>query len=381
MPASSSSAVAAPLPAPFLRRLVTVGDPANRLLRFAILILAIPPTLYAFQKLFFGHPFGVDLEIPLRAAERWVNGGVVYDPAQFQVVYGAGLPYLYPPFLLPFLVPLLAFPLEAVLWAWVLCCLAAAVWSLHRLRVPWVWMPLCLISPPFAEGILGGNVQIVLFALFCALFVAGGAEGRTARDFHPPPRDPADAGTGPPRPASDLREGVLAATIAAFKVSQLHPWLYLLRHRWRAAFAGVAVFGVIVLVTLPLTGIDLWFDWLEQVRRAADPAWMESGLGLAHYLGSIVGTPVAIACLVAVLFVPRRTSGAWIGVLSVVGSVSLRTFGILFLAPAGLAIRRELGLLAFLFIGTFLELGMWIGIMIVAVTWVAAARWPVLLEP
>ena len=365
-----------------LRRVLTPGTPANRLLRFALLVLAIPPTLYAFQRLYFNHPFGVDLEIPLRAAGRWVDGGIVYDPTSFDVVIGAGLPYLYPPFLLPFLAPLLVLPLQAVLWAWVLICLGASIWALRRLRVPWVWMPLCLISPPFAEGILGGNVQIVLFALFCAMFVDWIRGTRTAalgstEAFHPPPRDPSDSATSP----SAAREGILATTIAAFKVSQIHPWLYLLRWRWRAALLGVAVFGVVVLATLPLTGIDLWFDWVDQVRRASDPNWAIGGLGLGHYLGPTVGTVVAIICLALVFFIPRRESGAWLGILSVVGSVSLRTYGLLFLAPAGLAIRRELGILAFGLIGTFTEIGMWLGVVVVTISWLAAQRWPVLREP
>jgi hypothetical protein len=359
-----------------LRRIVTVGTPSNRLLRFALLILSIPPTLYAFQLLFFNHPFGVDLEIPLNAAQHWVDGEVVYDPAAFEITGGEGLPYLYPPFLLPFLVPLLALPRELVLWTWVIVCLAASVWALYRLRIPWVWVPLLLISPPFAEGILGGNVQIVLFAFFVAMFVST----QPAPAFLPLARDPADPTVDDP-PAPALREGLLATTIAAFKVSQLHPWLYLARHRWRAAFLGAAVFGIVVLATVPLTGIDLWFDWFAQVRRASDPSWPIGGIGLARYIGALPATAIAVACVVAILFVPRREAGAWVGVLSVVGSLSLRTYGLLFLFPAGLAIRRELGLIAFAFIGTFTELGMWTGILIVSIAWAASARWRGLREP
>lgn len=355
-----------------LARVLTVGSPSNRLLRFALLVVGIVPTLYAFQLLFFNHPFGVDLEIPLRAAERWVDGGVVYDPASFEVTGGAELPYLYPPFLLPFLVPLLALPRELVLWAWVLVCLAASVWALRRLRSPWLAIPLFLVWPPFSEGWLGGNVQVVLFALFVSLFVRPDS---LAAPFRWPDRDPAE----PEEPA--LRRGLTATVIAAFKVSQLHPWLYLLRHRPSSAVLGAVVLGAVVLLTVPLTGIDLWFDWLEQVRRASDTAWAIGGLGLGRYVGPLVGTVVAVLCIVAVLFVPRRDAGAWVGVLSVVGGLSLRTYGLLFLLPAGFRIRRELGLVAFALIGTFTELGMWSGIVVVFVGWVLAPRVPALLEP
>ncbi|HSG87220.1 MAG TPA: glycosyltransferase 87 family protein [Candidatus Limnocylindrales bacterium] len=355
-----------------LRRILTVGTPGNRLLRFGMLILALLPTLYAFGLLALNHPLGVDLEIPLRAAQRWVDGSIVYDPASFEVTGGAALPYLYPPFLLPFLVPLLALPQELVLGAWVAICLAASVWALRRLRTPWLIVPLLLIWPPFSEGWLGGNVQVVLFALFVSMFVA-------RNDWTPPfrfaARDPAE----PDEPA--LRRGLQATIIAAFKVSQLHPWLYQLRRRPSSAVLGGLAFGLVVLATVPLTGIDLWFEWLDQVRRASDPEWAIGGLGLGRYLGPAIGTAVAVACVAAVLIVPRREAGAWIGVLSVVGSLSLRTYGILFLLPAGYRLRREIGLVAFAFIGTFTEAGMWLGIVIVSAGWMAAQRWSVLLEP
>jgi hypothetical protein len=232
-------------------------------------------------------------------------------------------------------------------------------------------MPLLLISPPFAEGILGGNVQILLFALFTALFVA---QDRSTPPFHPMPRDPADP-TGP-----TIRDGLMATTIAAFKVGQLHPWLYVAVRRWRAALVGVVIFGLVVLATVPITGIALWADWVDQVRRAADPGWAVSGLGLGRYIGPLPATLIAIACILAVAFVPRHEAGAWVGVLSVIGSLSLRTYGLLFLAPAGLAIRRELGLLAFALIGTFTEAGMWAGIWVIAGAWLASTRWPRLRE-
>ena len=56
------------------------------------------------------HPVMVDLEIPLRAAERWVHGGEPYLASSFTAAEGYGLPFLYPPPVLPFLAPLLALP-------------------------------------------------------------------------------------------------------------------------------------------------------------------------------------------------------------------------------------------------------------------------------
>jgi hypothetical protein len=132
---------------------------------------------------------------------------------------------------------------------------------------------------------------------------------------------------------------------------------------------------------VPLTGIELWWDWLEQVRRAADPSWPIGGLGVGRYLGPIVGLVAALAAVGAVLVIPRREAGSSVGVLSVVGATSLRTYGLLFLLPAGLKLRRELGLLAFAFIATFTVAGMWTGIGLVAVAYGLSWRWRSLREP
>lgn len=349
------------------------GTSSNRLLRFGLLVIALVPTAIAFYDLATVQGRGIDLEIPLRAAERWVNGGQPYLASSFQAPPGPDLPFLYPPFVLPFLTPLLALPRELVLDTWVLVCLAGAVWGLRRLGVPYRWTPLLLISPPFAEGIIGGNVQILLFAAFAALFFRR-VDAEPA--FHPVERDPTDPAT------PTAREGLLATTIAALKVSELHAWAYLLFRRPRAALLGLAALVVLVLLTLPFAGIADWVDWVAQVRRAADPNWRIGGMSLGHYLPQVVAYGIAGLSVLALWRVPRRAAGTWVGVLSVVGAPSLHIFGLLFMLPAWLRIRRELGLVAAFFIGWFTEPGVWAGIAIVAVAWtLGATRWPWLLEP
>lgn len=76
----------------------------------------------------------------------------------------------------------------------------------------------------------------------------------------------------------------------------------------------------------------------------------------------------------AVWFVPRERAGAWIGVLSVVGSLSLHIFGLLFLVPAMLVIRREAAMMAAIFIATYSYEGAWAGIVVCAVGLVVAER-------
>src|SRR5712675_2590018 len=58
--------------------------------------------------------FGVDVEIPLSAAERWLAGQPPYLASAFTSAPGATQPFLYPPYVLPFLAPLTGLPRLAV---------------------------------------------------------------------------------------------------------------------------------------------------------------------------------------------------------------------------------------------------------------------------
>ena len=117
----------------------------------------------------------VDIEIPLRAADRWIQGSQPYLASSFAAPVGYDLPFLYPPVVLPFLVPFTVLPRAIVLAAWAAFVLAAAGFTLRRLGGAWLLVPLILAWPPFAEGILGGNVQVLLVAAFVAVFVPGPA--------------------------------------------------------------------------------------------------------------------------------------------------------------------------------------------------------------
>jgi hypothetical protein len=123
-------------------------------------------------------------------------------------------------------------------------------------------------------------------------------------------------------------------------------------------------------------------EWLAQVRRAADPSWRIGGLALEKLLPQAVAFGVTIAALVALWFVPRDRAGSWVGVLAVVGAVSLHIYGILFMLGAWLLVRREIGLIAAMLVAWFTVPGVWGGVLLVAATWaLGATRWPGLLEP
>ena len=304
--------------------------------------------------------FAVDVEIPLRAAERWLAGQPPYLASAFTSPPGATQPFLYPPYTLPFIAVLTELPRSLVGAVAVGAMLAAAIAACRRLGIPWLWMPLVIAWPPFAEAIFGANIQTALFAAFVYLFYRRGATRWT----------PLDRDLGDPR-ESPVLVGGLATLVGAVKVSQAHAWLYALRRRPRAALGGAVVAALVVLATIPLTGIDAWFAWKDQLLLAGDTTWDLGGFAIPRFLPPGVGLVVVVACLMAIWFVPRERAGAWVGVLSVVGALSLHIFGLLFLVPAMLAIRREAALLAAIFIATYSYEGAWTGILIVA----AALAW------
>ena len=352
--------------------LFAIGSGTDRLLRAGLLTLVALLTSVAVNNLLRYHPWGADVEIPLRATQRWVQGDRPYLPESFLAGPGYDLPFLYPPFVLPFLVPLLALPRLAVAAGWFAMEVAIAAWTCRRLAIPWRWVALVLLWPPFAEALLGGNIQILLFGAFVGLFFAPSS---ARAPWHPVDRDPGDDD----RPA--LLDGLLGVVNGALKFTQAHPWVLLLRRRPRAALLGAAVVVLILLVTLPLTGTQLCFDWLAQLNRANDPSWPWVGSSFTQYLPRPLAIGVTVMTIGLAFVVPRRYAGAWLGILMVVGSPSLRIFGLVFLLPAMLVIRREFALIAAFLVTTYMISGIWLAVVLAAGSLALGLRYPALLEP
>ena len=306
-------------------------------------------------------PAAIDLEIPLRAAAHWSSGTPPYPPSATLVLLGPDLPYLYPPFVLPCLAPFAALPRDVVEGAWLGLLLLAAVWTCRRLTIPWIAVPFVLAWPPFAEGLITGNVQVLAFAAFVALlYVPGGGVPRQ-RDL---------------APSADLPNGLLGAWIGALKVAQLPALLYLLRRRPRAAALAIAALGFVLLVTLPLLGIDVYRDWLAQLQRTAEPAWTQGGFSLGRWLG-IPESLFVVAGVALALAARGRDSAAWLGVALVVASPSVHGYTFLFLLPGLLTFRRDVAIpVAALFLGIYHVIGWWMATLIVAYLLVAVTRWP-----
>lgn len=264
-------------------------------------------------------------------------------------------PFLYPPFVLPFIAALSALPVDILRWAWLGLMVAVALATCRRLAMPWWLLPFALAWPPFAEGVWNGNVQILLFAAFVFAFW----EAPVRHDLAPDPRDLGSPRTGPPI-------GFLAAAVGAVKVSQAHAWLVVARHRPRAAVLGALPWVAVVLVTLPLTGLALYFDWLRQASLASDPTWPMIGVPLLVYLpGPIVGA-ITLASIVVAWRLRGPDAGAWVGLIMLIVSPNLHAFTGLFAIPALLLVRREIGLVAVVAMASYLAIGWWLGVVLVA---------------
>jgi hypothetical protein len=193
--------------------------------------------------------------------------------------------------------------------------------------------------------------------------------------WRPRERDP---GAGPCR--APHGDGLLAALTPALKLTQPHAWVALLRRRPWAAVLGLAVAAGIGLATLPLVGIGAWQAWVAQLGRAEDPAWALRGSSLVQLLPGLLSPAATALTVLLVLFVPTRRLGAAAGLLLVLGAPSLRSYGALFLLPAMLAVRRDVALVAVILIGTGVMLGLWAGILLVAIAFAAGDRLDALLD-
>jgi hypothetical protein len=216
-----------------------------------------------------------------------------------------------------------------------------------------------LLWPPYLEALLGGNIQILLFAAYVALMHRDGRQV-----------DPADR----ERPAAV--DGILGAFVGTLKVSQVHAWVYVLRRRPEAAAIGLVAFGLLALVLLPVVGINTWFDWLSQAGRSGDPSWLYIGAPLSIFFGQPIAIALTVLSVLAVFVVPPRRASAWIGILTLVGAPSLHMFALLFLLPAMRLVRREIALVAAILVATYVASFIWVAIVMIAWTVASMDRWP-----
>jgi hypothetical protein len=262
-----------------------------------------------------------DLELYIKAGDRWLSGAPVYLDVPLAVLPAdpSNYPFLYPPVTLPLFgaLALIPFPVAAAL------CLAVSVAALFAglrwLGLSWRWSLVVLAWPPVAQGLFVGNVAIPLFALFAA------APWRAALLAIPPLFKPYSAIAG--------------------------LWL-LRREHWRSAILGGVVVVGACLATLPLVGPQLWIDWVGglqayQVSQELLPNSLY-GYGLARYTPLVSFLVIATAVTVLALRARgRREQLARLGVATVTGSPSLFAHGYLVALPAMLRLDTPWFWLAF----------------------------------
>ena len=346
------------------------GTRATTLVRVILAVLAL--TVFARSAILIipTFPVALDLIIPLQAAERWLAGGVVYLPDGFADPLLLP-PFLYPPYVLPLVAPFTVPPEILVRWAWVVVLLGLAIVTCRRLAVPWWIVPGVLLWTPMLGGLWGGNVAVAMFAAFVAAFW----RRPTRHTLEPEPRDL--DGAEPP----DARVGWLAASVAAVKLSQAQAWLAIAGRAPLAAVRGALPWALLVLVTLPLVGIESYTAWLSQLGRASDPTWVPMGPSLLHYFGTAVFAVLTLGSFALALLIRGRDTGVWIGLLMLLVTPNMHNHSALFLLPALLRIRREFALIAAMLTGTLTYQGWWLGIAVVVAVMLAGERWPAFREP
>jgi hypothetical protein len=346
------------------------GTRATTLVRLALAAMAVIVALVTDLKVVTTFPIAIDAAIPLAAAQRWLDGGTVYVADGFTNP-DVLPPFLYPPFVLPFVAPLTALPEMLVRLVWAGLAVAVALLVCRRLAVPWRFVAIVLVWEPMLGSIWGANVQLLLFAAFVAAFWRAPA----VHDLHPEPRELERPGAVTPR------IGWYAATVASVKATQVHAWLAIAGRSPRASILGAAPWVVVVVATLPLVGIALWSDWLAQLARASDPTWDAMGPSLLRYLPAAVVAVLTAASLVVAIRLRGPDTGAWLGLLMLLVTPNMHDFSGLFLLPAMLRIRLEFALLAAMLTSTATAEGWWLGIAIVVGGMLAGRRWPAAYEP
>ena len=358
-----------------VRSVFDQSGPANRQLTRGLAALLVFVIVISLPE-FLAWAAGVDLEIPLRAASRWSTGGQPYLASSFAETSGPGLPYLYPPWLLPLLAPVASLPRTIVLAAWLVFEAAVAIWTCRRFSVPWRAVPLVLLWPPFTEGLVTGNVQVIQLAAFAALFFVPGRSWELRPRLLDMPDERLDA--KPHTLAGDALDGILAAGVGGLKYTQLLPLAWLLRPRARAAILGGVALAAVAVAMLPFTGIELYRDWLDQLGRAADPSWAPAGAPLAFLVGRPLATAAAVAAVGAIFFVRGRDAGAWVGIALLVAAPSIHGYGMLFLLPTLLVLRRDLAIALAILIARYNPYGWWVSIAVAAASLAASNRFPAL---
>ena len=282
-----------------------------------------------------------DLRLYLDAGAAFLAG---HSPYTTDVLHAypadlGDLPFLYAPPTLPFFGALSALPFPLVGATWLAGSAAAVVIALRAFGLSWGWAAVSLSWFPIEQAVYTGNVAALSLLLLAF---------------------------APALPAI-LPLGALLKPQNAI----LSLWLVRQRY-WRRLAWGVAGVAVLVALTVPITGISLWADWVRALLayEGSEQNFRSLyGVGLAKYLPLPLFIAIALAATVLALRSSGRIGLARLGLASVIASPSLWSHGFMFAIPAFLSLRAPwLWLVAgLLSIGPFP--GPQIALLIAALAW------------
>jgi hypothetical protein len=283
-----------------------------------------------------------DLHLYVRAGDHFLRGQQIYLDWLFTIRPAdlSNYPFLYPPLTLPFFAVLARLPTVLVDPAWVAVSVAAAVATLRAIGVRGALILVFLVWPPVFQGIQVGNVVIFAGLLF----------------------------------AIAPRWGAGLVIAAIFKLYSGLAALWLIREgRIRQLLAGIGIVLGLAVVTLPLTGLDRWREWLAGLDwyRASQPFLPGSlyGIGLARWLPFIVSAGIAGIVVIIALRSRGTEALARLGVATIVASPSLYAHGLIVAVPAMLRLREPWLWLVLGITSVAPGIGWWAGIALIVVGW------------
>jgi hypothetical protein len=286
-----------------------------------------------------------DLDIYLRAGHHFLGGAPVYmqAPLTVQPEDRSNYPFLYPPCTLPLFGALAMLPQPLAQAIWVGVSVGLGLLALRLFGLPWSWLGPAMLWPPFFEGLWVGNVALPGLLLFAV---------------------------GP-----WLGAGLILGAVFKSYTGVAAVWLVRER-RWAQIFLGVAVVGLAVVVTLPLTGTGAWPDWLDGLRLYQTSQGLVPGLygfGLQRYLPFAVYALLAVAAVLAALKARGLESLARFGTATVFAGPSLFGHGLLMAVPSLLSLRSPWLWLAIGFLSIPDGLQWWLAVALVLASWALAS--------
>lgn len=287
--------------------------------------------------------WGYDFSFYWVAAQHLLHGEPIYSATQLAGPYApqGQEGFLYPP---PFAVAVIPFALvftdpRMAEWLWTAinaAIVVGVVLALHRSerledRFPilagrgrWLLVGAAFAFPPVVAELVLGNVNILLLGLLTIAWVAvrqalagldapTGISGRTPIAPSPAASPLASPAVNrAPSPAALAGIAVEAATVIKVFPGLLILW-FLLTQRYRAA--GWAVVGALAVaaITLPVTGLQAWFDYPTVLANLSAPSDTRDTLAptvwLAPYLGfTLARLLVTVIGLAIVLWTSTSTS-------------------------------------------------------------------------